>query len=255
MNDLWNKEDTIIIMGNGPSLKEEYFDILRDLDVHTIGLNAAYRYWRLIDWYPTYYCCFDYAVTLSHKDEISKMILDENIPIESYVLLEKPTPKSLLNPKIRYFSDEIRNHPKYFEKKHNKDFFGRSGDPDNGKHPQKFTSTGCGAVRVAIEMGYKNIILIGMDGNYPVQQLPKVKNETGCRVKLMETPEKNPNYFWDDYQQKGDLYHRPGSHLGAWKELIKDVKEHGINVINCSEGSKINVFPMAKFEDVIENLV
>ncbi len=43
--------DLCIVMGNGPSLKG--FDFTRLNGVTTLGMNAAYRYWDQIGWYPT----------------------------------------------------------------------------------------------------------------------------------------------------------------------------------------------------------
>ncbi|GAI03594.1 unnamed protein product, partial [marine sediment metagenome] len=58
--------DTIVIMGNGPSLKDVDFDMLNGFD--TFGLNAAYRAYERMDWWPKYHGCFDYIVTESHKE-------------------------------------------------------------------------------------------------------------------------------------------------------------------------------------------
>ena len=51
------RSDTLVVLGNGPSLEGFDFARLRPFDV--IGMNAAYRYWDEIGWYPTYYICLD----------------------------------------------------------------------------------------------------------------------------------------------------------------------------------------------------
>ena len=51
---------TILVLGNGPSLKKFPFT---SYEIPTIGMNVAYRYWEKINWYPTYYACLDDKVT------------------------------------------------------------------------------------------------------------------------------------------------------------------------------------------------
>src|SRR5688572_15879489 len=67
--------DKILVLGNGPSLKKHYFPLFKDTD--TLGMNAAYRYWRQIDWYPTYYSCLDDQVVVSHADAIAQMVREK----------------------------------------------------------------------------------------------------------------------------------------------------------------------------------
>ena len=64
--------DTIFVLGNGPSLRN--VDLRSLSPFATIGLNAAYRYWREIDWRPRYYACLDTVVGISHKEEIRALI-------------------------------------------------------------------------------------------------------------------------------------------------------------------------------------
>jgi len=250
----YNNKNTIFVLGNAPSMKPDYFNALKKIKYPTIGMNAAYRYWENINWFPTYYCCFDYAVTLSHSKKISSMILDKENPIKKFFLLERPTQKSGLDSSKRYFSEAVRNSVKYVEKKHNKDFFGMSQDPDSGDHPIKYSSTGSGAVRVAIELGFQNIFLLGIDANYPTQILNESIKVTDWRLKLSKTPELNNNYFFNDYQQAGDLYHLPGNHLNTWIELKSDIKKYNVNLVNCSKNSKVTFFKYLSFEHCLESL-
>ena len=73
---------TAFVLGNGPSLADVSLPSLSDYA--TIGLNAAYRYWREIDWRPRYYACVDTVVGLSHKDEIATLV--EEGRIEKFLL-------------------------------------------------------------------------------------------------------------------------------------------------------------------------
>src|SRR5210317_2132446 len=75
----------LIVMCNGPSLKEIDLDSLRGHDI--IGMNAAYRYYYKNDFWPKYFGCFDYRVTNNHEGEYKKLI--EDSPIERVFLLKK----------------------------------------------------------------------------------------------------------------------------------------------------------------------
>ena len=64
--------ETIVIMGNGPSLKDVDFSMLDGID--TFGLNSAYRAYPRLDWWPTYHGCFDYRVTDNHQQSFIDLI-------------------------------------------------------------------------------------------------------------------------------------------------------------------------------------
>ncbi len=119
-------------------------------------------------------------------------------------------------------------------------------------------STGAAAVSMAIIMGYKNIILLGCDCNYiEFIKESKVTNEKIEELTITKTPEKNENYWFDNYQQEGDIYTIPGgntNHMNAWKIVKKISDYHKVRLVNCSEISKIECIPKSTFEKEIELL-
>jgi len=247
----FKKSDVLIVVGNGPSLRDHYFDIIREKNIDTFGLNSAYRYFEKMGWYPTYYGCFDYALTESHNEEWSKMILDKDCPIEKYFLIERPSIEAKLPHTTCFFPDEIRNHPKFVERPHNQDGLGY---PEFGTRHQKISCTGANAVRTGIELGYKKIILIGHDATY-VQStdMDGADFVEGCRYEISKDLNENPNYFWKDYQRKGDLFHNPGDPVPPWRTLAQCLEKYApeVEVVNCSEGSRIDCFRFGKFEDEV----
>ncbi|MFO3797802.1 MAG: hypothetical protein ACK8QZ_11070, partial [Anaerolineales bacterium] len=62
----------IVVIGNGPSLKD--FDLPSIGYRPSIGMNAAYRFWDRVNWYPTHYVCLDDAVVVSHKESIVRLV-------------------------------------------------------------------------------------------------------------------------------------------------------------------------------------
>ena len=231
--------DTLIVMGNGPSLAQlTNFHRLKHYAVDTIGMNAAYRYWQRVNWYPTYYCCFDYVVTDSHRHNLINMMNNPEIPIKKYFLLKRICKSPKLNlvqikqKEIGSFSTSLDN-------------FGYGG------------GTGQCACELGACMGYKKIILIGIDATYTelINECGE-KTQDGKRILYIKrTPKKNPNYFIDDYQQEGDVYNIPQCekfHKAPWIKFAEFAEENDIQVINCGgPQSQIDIFKRDTLESAL----
>ena len=140
------QSDTIIIMGNGPSLKDVDFERLSGFD--TYGLNAAYRAYERMGWWPTYHGCFDYRVTECHKENFVNLI--ENTPIKKcfYIInISNSEGFQFVNLQQYGTTNRWNNNVKDFSSFH-----------DNG-------NSGANACSTAVCMGYKKIILLGVDCN------------------------------------------------------------------------------------------
>lgn len=206
-------------MCNGPSVKKVNLEALRGQDV--AGMNGAYRYYREKNWWPKYFCCFDYRVTENHATAYADLMADS--PIENFFLLSRVSG----SPKLSVL--EIRGALGTLASEFNK--FGNGGN------------TGVNTCQVGMCLGYDKIILIGADCNY----VEVVDGAVGLGVGLVmaETPDHNPNYFFDSYQRKGDSYNYPQAatfHLPAWQSLSRFAEKNGIDIVNCSEGSKLECF-------------
>ena len=247
------KNDTIVIVGNGPSLKEEYFDILRREDVDTFGLNVSYRFYEKMNWYPKYYGCFDYAATNTHKENIQKLIKDENCKIEKYFMLERPSVETRLGNTELFFENDIRKNKKFVERPHNQDGIGW---PTFGTRNRKISCTGANAIRTAMELGYKKIILIGHDASDVQSDNFKEHTQVSSDRYMVEKRSENPNYFWKDYYKEGDVYNKPGDTLPAWKTMSDCVKltYPDVDVVNCSPNSRVTFFRFGDFFDEIGEL-
>lgn len=232
------------ILGNGPSLRG--FNFQKDLKGYaTFGMNAAYRYWDKINWYPDYYSCLDLVVGLSHKDEIKRLIdRSDEYGIRNFLLrdnLIKELGESGQNPKVVNF-DELEH----------------SGSPF---FPPSPITTGSHTMAWAASMGYTDIILLGIDSNY-VEVLKEAKNTAGHILEITKDIDHNPNYFFDDYQRKGDRYNIPNvhpepdraTHLCSWRSLQPVLNELGVRVVNANPDSKVDAFPKVPFAHALEFL-
>lgn len=217
----------ILILGNGPSLKE--IDFMR-VGIATMGMNSAYRYWEREGWYPDYYISMDDKLIESHNEAMREMVISKKV-------------------RGAFFNDmmfdrwhiELKKHPRVYS-------FGRVGNSKYFKSiDENKMTTGAWAVRFAAYLGFREIYIAGVDCNY-VEILPESEISEDGSLEMVETPFINPNYFFDDYQRKGDKYNIPNPmvhngrlHLDSFKILKEDIKvfDMGIEIYNVSEKSKL----------------
>lgn len=217
-------------MGNGPSLR--HVDLKSLSEYSTIGLNAAYRYWREINWRPTYYACLDTVVGLSHQNEIRQLI--EEGRIEKFLLRENliETLGPASGGRVINF-DALRFHIPLL----------RSPNVTTGSHAALWASS----------MGYNKIVLLGIDAQY-TEIVSGARRSIGIEVEIVEKSE-NPNYFFDDYQRPGDRYHLPnpmrGLHVDAWREVAALLKNKKVAVFNGNPSSAVRVFPYIDLAELL----
>ena len=73
------------------------------------------------------------------------------------------------------------------------------------------------------------------------------------RLVIKETPEKNPNYWFDDYQQKGDIFNVPKAGLyqmNSWKYLSLNCPKD-VEIFNCSQQSLIPFFKKTNIDELL----
>lgn len=248
----------MVVLGNGPSLRG--FDFERLSGVHSLGMNAAYRYWDRIGWYPTHYCCLDPELIATHHAEIARLVREEQVEtafLNGAFLDHHPDAAG----DDRYvFLDQFNPH--WFEKRgkaHGLIF--HDAEAFLSDAPSKIT-TGSHAVRYAAWLGYERITILGIDLRY-VEVIPEARAEGELRLVMTETPAANPNYFFDDYQQAGDTYQVPNPavhdgnlHLQAFEALRGDyAKRSGAPWLTNSNPRSLlqekGVLPFAPIDEVL----
>lgn len=202
---------TILLIGNGPSTKElkeiGFENIPKNID--TFGMNSLYRYCEQINWWPTYYAAYDSRVTPFHKQYFKNMM------------------KNNSNIKNIFSYGSLSDVDRYIRK----------------IPPLKHLTTGGATAWLSMDMGYEKIILIGIDCNY-IDYIDEAEGP-GHAMYIRENPKNNPNYFFNEYQLKGDQYRRPNKswHHDSWKDIKKiNDKNKKIDIVNCSKISEITWF-------------
>ncbi len=236
-------EKTAFILGNGPSLKG--FDFSKLNPFETFGMNAAYRYWDRIGWRPTHYSCLDLVVGMSHMEGIRKLIregCDFDAPAGT-----KPIGKFLLRSNLI----EALGPDGDDERIVNFDAI-RYRTPLLQVNP---ITTGSHVLLWAHTLGCRQIVLMGIDGNYKEIVEGAVKRD-GIVLEIAEK-KSNPNYFFDDYQRPGDLYNlpnpRPNLHASAWWQAALDLEKANGQVANGNPKSSVRVFPFVNVEQLLSD--
>ncbi|MGB3534814.1 MAG: hypothetical protein WBA13_15025 [Microcoleaceae cyanobacterium] len=238
-----NQNEPLVIIGNGPSLKG--FDFKRFIGVKTLGMNAAYRYWDEIGWYPSYYCCLDDRLLETHYRQIYELLMEEKVErifvtakfLEFYPNLAQSNRVDLLDSFIPYW---------YENRGKNYGIPQRSSNAFLTDNPKKLT-TGSYSVRYCIALGYCKILLLGIDCRY-IPVVEGAKQVGDLKMVMEKTPTANPNYFFAGYQQAGDVFQVPNPavhggnlHLQSFEALRDDLSKYvpGAEVINCNQQSEL----------------
>jgi len=225
------------VVGNGPSLKE--FDFSRLKDASWVGMNAAYRHWSETGVYPTYYACLDLIVGRSHQQEIERLVDQaKSLGIKAFLLRNDLIAKSEVLSK----SPLVQNYDIIFESLPERVF--------------ELVTTGSHAALWMEKLGFKKIILLGIDANYE-EKVPgsKALNDTELQINARA---KNPNYYFEGYQREGDRYTVPnplaGVHFGAWRRCAQylDAKGSKARIYNASAISEIDSFPFISILDLFD---
>ena len=226
---------TIVIMGNGPSLADVDFALLDGYD--TFGLNSAYRAYYRMDWWPTYHGCFDYRVTDNHEKSFVDLINTKKIKKHFYIRnISNNNNFQFVNLLSFGTTDRMNSSVKDFANFH-----------DNG-------NSGANACSVAVCLGYEKIVLLGVDCNY-VEFIDGCKKDGPGGLVMEKTPDKNPNYWFDDYQQKGDEYNVPAGlsfHMPTWNKFAYRAAHAGVEVVNCSPISNLKCFKKMSLKEALK---
>lgn len=247
------KASPLFVIGNGPSLRG--LDFKRLSGTATMGMNAAYRHWDRIDWRPTHYACLDDALIETHRFEIIRLIEEGRIQtffLSGRMLELEPDLAQL--PTVRFLDEFV---PYWFTARgkakglaFTESRFFRTTAPE-------LITTGAYATRYGAFLGFDELFLMGVDLTY--HSIPEARSEKGLRLVMTKTPDTNPNYFFDDYQQAGDAFQVPNPdvhnqelHVAAFAAVRDDFHREGIQVriMNTNPGSRLNSDAILPFEDL-----
>lgn len=229
-----------LVIGNGPSAKLVNYNHIKQHNIDFIGMNSAFRFWDTIGVYPKYYISVDTVVTKSNAKDIIRLIKESSI--EKYFLSKTFCdihPEYEFHEKVVIIDKIIGDKSYRFLS-------------DNGPR-----TTGAWGLRVAAEMEYGRVSLIGFDGirEELLKEAERVNGANSIELRVKNNPKFNPNYFFSGYQQKGDSYQVPNVegytkqngiklHTDAVQKAISDLQRiSNIEIYSHSHDDYTGVFP------------
>ena len=196
------ESNEIYVVGNGASLKDFDFNFLKDKC--WIGCCLAYRHWKEeLGFYPTHYVNVDSVVLKNNLEDIKDLIINKKC--ETFLLCA-----SIIQwwPEAQDYESVIFIQQYKMSK-------------ENPFRNLIDYCSGTSATIFAYCLGATKVHLLGMDCNY-VECIPEcIKLDDGT-LKIVETPQNNPNYYYHAYQQIGDIYNKPNKdrvHLQSWFDV------------------------------------
>merc|ERR1711871_369075 len=204
-------------------------------------MNSAYKIYEKLGFYPTYYANMDDVVLVSHKKKLQELLDKKKINKCFYL----KWCSFLKYPKEKYNFNENSSYVPII-----KTGGGRLSTSTNTF--SSWANTGSDCVQLAVMMGYRDIYIIGVDGY--VEKIKEAKEviKNGRRTFVIkENPKDNPNYFFAEYQEKGEEYNPPDAikwHVPGWETANKFCKLLSIKLLNMSNPEYIKSIPFIKYE-------
>jgi len=235
-----NFDQTLFIIGSGPSLANVPMHILKDK--HTIAFNRSYIAFEDWGFNPTYYMAIDMRVLKNIQLDVNILIWHSGIKgffIRDHDEFGFNTQDEIdhLQPNVKLIK-LINGHgmgTRWTELKY-------CGDV-----------AAC-SVQIAYLLGYRRAVLVGVDQRW------KPREEGVFKSGPLWVADKNTdkNHFRPDYYGEGTEYSDPcpGAHLMAWRKVI-DQAAGRIELISATPFSKLNedvgYMPIEAFDNAVDN--
>lgn len=174
-----HKGERCVVVANGPSLKKTNLSLIAN--EYTFGLNRIYLSFSNTIFRPTYYVTVNELILEQFSDEIM------NLNMPKFLNWNRRSYYDVQNPKIHFIKSKM-----VF-----KDFF----QYDITKPMVVGATVTFVALQLAYYMGFREVILIGLDHNY-VEKGPPSETET-------RTANQDQSHFHPQYFPKGARWQLP----------------------------------------------
>lgn len=222
------KGQRCFVIGNGPSLRPEDLDLLKD-EV-TFASNGIYKIFDSTDWRPTFYTIFDEGVGKRQEviENASKLSSIKFFRQEGYLTYRKISGNKCF---IRsWHSRKYLDYPKFSE------------NLTEGLYSIA-TVTYC-MIQIARWMGFEEIYILGADNRYAYSRLRDgsiVKNE-GVASYFSEMGEKLPDPLTAASTWEMDV---------AYEYAEKYSREHGFRIYNATRGGFLEKFERVNLDEIL----
>lgn len=230
-----HSDDIAVIIGNGPSLNKIDFKILTNYI--SFGVNGIFYKKDELGFTPDYYVVEDTAVM---KDNVERIKNFNGLKANFFPKMYK-----------KYFLDHSNNYyfsmDRRFYEKSSYSFEIPQFSLDINNRIFCNQSVTFINLQIAYYMGFKKVLLVGMDNNY------EVPNSSIIDEHKILSQDDDPNHFHPDYFGKGKTWHDPKLYnvKKAYKFFKLIYESDNREIINCSIGGKLEIFRRGKLEDYL----
>ena len=232
------------IIGNGPSLSIDDLTLIQK-EV-SFASNKVYLAFDQTVWRPDYYFVFDKLVALNNSAVI------RGLPVTKFFSSE-------VRPWLGFDSEAIWLNETYengvwLDQE-------RDGVELSGGHFSTNAllrvSSGWTVIYAQLQlahyMGFREIVLLGLDFSFNVDTKKVETKEKGYEVALESRGERN--HFHPDYRKPGEVWAIPRLDMQerAFRLAKAAFEESGRVVVNASRQSKLDVFPRTTLEAVLNS--
>ncbi|MCD4672156.1 MAG: DUF115 domain-containing protein [Anaerolineaceae bacterium] len=219
----WGKR--CVLMANGPSLAKMDFEKIKN--EYTIGLNRIYLLFDQLPFEPDFFVCVNELVLEQFSSEIAALKM-----------------LKFLNWNRRQFFDPADKNLGFVK------LSMRLGDQFGSDLKKPISSGGTVtfvALQTAFYLGFKEVVIIGMDHNFV---------DKGTPNKVVErTSAEDQNHFHPNYFPKGSKWQLPDLRRSEVAyALAREAYEHdGRRIIDATEGGKCQVFEKIEFSAIFRS--
>ena len=219
------------VIGNGPSLKAEDLEVIKNKGLVTFAFNRIYHIFDQTSWKPTYYISQDEKMLAGCVKEVNELITSiKFIPIQ-----------------MKWYHDISINGANYFNIIHDEENGFPRFSSDISRYIVNSGTVVYSAIQLAVYMGIKEIYLIGVDHQFQTSINEKGEVVVDPTIK---------DYFCDKYNgdKKDLIIPNPSKSTLTYISAKKYSEKYGFNIYNATRGGKLEVFPRVDFDEVINNI-
>lgn len=229
--------DRCFIVGNGPSLSGVDLDLIANED--SMACNKIYLIYSETKWRPKYYLAVDQKVMAKIADDIP--ICDNTTILSTEQCVEyikrhdhAVFRENYINSRITKYTDHLALVKKFHFSKNSLDSVSAGW------------TTLYSALQLAYWIGYKEVILIGVDHSYP-------KNIN--QYKSLYVPDKKlKSHFSDDYLNSKHIFDEPNLlyTTAAFHKAKLAFEANGRTLLNATRSSALDCIPKVNLESILK---
>lgn len=217
-----HKDERCFIIGNGPSIKQT--DLKKLEHEYTFGLNRVYIMFKELGFSTTYFVCINKNVTEQFADDINCLSMPKFISHRAlFGINEDENTFRLRSESGPYFSRDVVR--------------------DGVWEGSTVTYV---AIQIAFYMGFKEVILIGVDHNF---------KSKGDPHKLISETSKDENHFHPNYFGPGIRWQLPDLETSerAYSLAKAYFDKQSRSIKNATIGGRLEIFEKIDYQDLFAN--